>query len=151
MPVSMSNSIYIERSPQDVFDYVTQPWLWHQWHPNSKSAQSNVEILQLHDEFDEVIELQPLKPLPPIITRHTHYRVMESQVGERWAVRGEANNGWLEIRYRFTQEGSGCYFVRDLSFDTTGLLRMFMPFLCKQMIHVSELALGNLKRKLESH
>lgn len=149
MPVTMSNSIFIQRSPQDVFDFVSQPWLWHQWHPNSKSAKSHVEFLQQFDEFDEVIELQPLKPLPLRLTRQTHYRVEESIPAERWQVRGESSDGWLELRYRFRADESGTYFVRDLTFELTGISRFLMPFLHRQMLRVSELALQNLKTILE--
>ena len=36
----IENTIDIARSPQQVFDYVTQPWRWHEWHPSSRSARA---------------------------------------------------------------------------------------------------------------
>ena len=145
----MSHSIFIAKPPQAVFDYVTQPWLWHQWHPNSKSAQSQVERLQLHDEFDEIIELKPLSWLPIKLTRQTHYKVEESVPGERWQVRGKGQDGWLELRYRIRPDDKGSYFVRDLTFEMQGLSRLLMHALHKQMQKTSVLALNNLKCQLE--
>lgn len=150
MPTSLTNTLPIARSAADVYAYVTQPWRWHEWHPNSKSATSNVDILKEGDTFDEVIEVQPLSPLPVTLRRATHYRVLVARPGKLWQVRGETADGWLEIRYELSEENGGTRFTRTLTLETRGTSRLLMPFLKPRMARMSEIALGNLRRKLEA-
>jgi len=150
MSVVMSNEIVIQIAPETVFDYVTQPWLWHEWHPNSKSARADVERLAVGDGFDEVIEVQPLAPLPPRMIRQTRYMVEQSEPGVLWQVRGDTGDGWLVIRYQLEAAGEGTRFVRTLTFDVSGVTRLLLPALKRQMLKTSIQALANLKQKLES-
>ena len=154
MSVVMHNQIQIEADRERVFDYVTQPWLWHEWHPNSKSAKAAVDRLQVGDTFDEVIAVQPLAPLPPRLIRQTHYVVEECVPNSIWQVRGDTGDGWLVIRYELeavtTAEGEQTRFKRTLSFDVSGLTRLLLPALKRQMLKTSVQALENLRRKLEA-
>lgn len=147
----IENSIVIGRTPQQVFDYVTQPWRWHEWHPSSQGATASAEVMTEGETFDEVIRLQPLSPLPLTIRRQTHYRVDEAQRGVCWQVSGEANSGRLTIRYEFYPAGEGqTRFFRRLCYEVTGPLRLFDPLLFPRMQALSGVALDNLKATLES-
>lgn len=154
MSVVMHNQIQIEADRERVFDYVTQPWLWHEWHPNSKSAKAAVDRLQVGDTFDEVIAVQPLAPLPPRLIRQTHYVVEECVPNSIWQVRGDTGDGWLVIRYELeavtTAQGEQTRFKRTLSFDVSGLTRLLLPALKRQMLKTSVQALENLRCKLEA-
>lgn len=150
MPVILKNSILIAAPCQPVFDYVTQPWRWHEWHPNSLSAKAEVDRLQVGDHFDEVIEVQPLAPLPPRLQRQTHYVVEASEPHQHWQVRGDTGDGWLVIRYDLTGDGHQTCFERTLTFDVRWPTRLLLPALKRQMRRTSGIALGNLKVKLES-
>jgi hypothetical protein len=146
---TLVNEIEIARSPADVYAYVTQPWRWHEWHPSSRSARADVEVLRVGDAFDEVIEVQPFSPLPPRLRRSTRYRVTKAEPGIVWEVQGDTGDASLTIHYDLAAIGSGTRFTRTLTFATRGLSRIYMPFLRARMARLSEVALGNLKRTLE--
>ncbi|CAK9066364.1 HTH-type transcriptional regulator VqsM (Virulence and quorum sensing modulator protein), partial [Durusdinium trenchii] len=100
-----------------VYDYVTQPWCWHEWHPSSQSAVSDVDVLGVGDTFDEVIRLQPLSPLPLNIRRQTHYRVVLAEPGVSFEVRGETGDGDLTIHYDLVRVDEGTLFRRALEYE----------------------------------
>ena len=145
----IENKMEIQCSAQALFNYVTQPWLWHEWHPNSISATENPNGLQVGDTFQEMIRLKPLDPLPVIFNRETSYTVLVSQPDTQWIVEGKTNNGALRIQYDFEQISENrVLFKRTLSFKVEGHLRVMSYFLVKNMKKTSVIALDNLKRKL---
>lgn len=136
---------------QALFNYVTQPWLWHEWHPNSISATESSNGLKVADTFQEMIRLKPLDPLPVIFNRETSYTVLVSQPDTQWIVEGKTNNGALRIQYDFEQISENrVLFKRTLSFKVEGHLRVMSYFLVKNMKKTSVIALDNLKRKLSN-
>jgi len=147
----IENSITIARPPTEVFEYVTQPWRWHEWHPSSQGATGSSDRMVPGETFDEVIRLQPLSPLPLTIRRQTHYQVDEAQPGICWQVSGVANGGKLVIRYELTDAGDGAtHFFRRLRYEVKGPLRLLDPLLYPRMQALSKQALSNLKARLES-
>jgi len=149
MPTVLTNAIEIHCTPEALYRYVSQPWRWHEWHPNSRSASSSVDILQVGDRFDEVIELQPLSPLPFRLRRQTRYEVIEAEQHRSWEVRGETRDGWINIRYEIQSFTGGARFTRTLTYEATGLSSLLMPFLKSRMTEQSEIGLANLKSRLE--
>lgn len=150
MPITLQNTIDIARDPAAVYACVTQPWRWHEWHPNSKSATAGTAILQVGDRFDEVIEIRPLAPLPITLRRATRYRVNIVDPERHWQVRGETGDGWLVIDYVFAATATGTRFTRTLTFEATGASRILMPLLRRNMAQTSVLALNNLRTLLEA-
>jgi hypothetical protein len=150
MATELTNSIDIRSTPEAVYQYVTQPWKWHEWHPNSRSATGPGHPLKVGDTFNEVIELQPLSPLPVRMRRETAYQVLEAEPFRAWTVEGQARDGWLRIRYRFRCIDGGTRFTRTLVFQTRGLSRVLMLFLKKRMARQSLIALTNLRNRLEA-
>lgn len=145
----IENKMEIQCSAQALFNYVTQPWLWHEWHPNSISATESSNGLKVGDTFQEMIRLKPLGPLPVIFNRETSYTVLVSQPDTQWIVEGKTNNGALRIQYDFEQISENrVLFKRTLSFKVEGHLRVMSYFLVKNMKKTSVIALDNLKRKL---
>ncbi|MEN3979955.1 SRPBCC family protein [Acinetobacter sp. CWB-B33] len=145
----IENKMEIQCSAQALFNYVTQPWLWHEWHPNSISATESSNGLKVGDTFLEMIRLKPLDPLPVIFNRETSYTVLVSQPDTQWIVEGKTNNGALRIQYDFEQISENrVLFKRTLSFKVEGHLRVMSYFLVKNMKKTSVIALDNLKRKL---
>ena len=149
MPVTIHNQIEISVSAEDLFNYVTQPWKWHEWHPSSKSAKAAHSFLATGDEFFEVIEVQPLAPLPPRMTRTTSYTVIESVPFHTWKVEGRMKDGWLRIRYDFEEQDELTLFTRALSFDVSGINRILKPLLRSKMEKISVVALQKLKHNVE--
>ena len=150
MPVTLHNEIEIAVAAEELFGYVTQPGLWHEWHPSSRSATAAKQVLEVGDEFNEIIEVQPLAPLPPRLKRTSCYRVTESLPFQTWAVEGRMKDGWVRIRYDFEEKGAVTLFARTLDFSVSGVNRLFMPVLRSKMEKLSLLALNNLKHKLEA-
>ncbi|MDP9142082.1 MAG: SRPBCC family protein [Pseudomonadota bacterium] len=152
MSESARNIIEIRCTPEQLYAYVTQPWLWHEWHPNSKSAHAAVSALQVGDGFDEVIEIQPLAPLPLRLKRATRYKVLAAEPGTLWKVEGKMKDGWLQIQYEFKPTPSGTQFTRTLTYGVTGLNRLMLPLplLRRRMAAISLVALSNLKKRLEA-
>jgi len=149
MKDQIQNTIEIAVAPEKMYSYVTQPWLWHEWHPNSKSAKATVSVLSVGDTFDEVIELKPLSPLPIKLKKQTHYKVLIAKPDQHWQVEGDMDGGWLQIDYRFQKSETGVKFTRTLSYETKGINRALAPLLKPRMREMSVVALSNLKRKLE--
>ena len=141
--------IDINRPPGEVYDYVTRPWAWHEWHPASRSAENAGRKLSVGDTFREIIELQPLSPLPLRMRRETEYRVVEAVRPSAWEVHGDTGDGWLRIRYELCAIGDATTFTRKLTFGARGLSRLLMPLLKRRISAQSELALANLKTRLE--
>lgn len=146
---TLQHAIDVHCRPEAFYDYVTQPWCWHEWHPSSRSARAAVAVLGAGDEFDEIVELQPFAPLPPRLTRSTHYRVEVAERARHWRVRGAMRDGWLEIDYRFEAAGGGTRFTRTLRYDARGPSRLLLPFLRRRNAALSLLALQQLKARLE--
>lgn len=145
----IENKMEIQCSAQALFNYVTQPWLWHEWHPNSISATESSNGLKVGDTFQEMIRLKPLDPLPVIFNRETSYTVLVSQPDTQWIVEGKTSNGALRIQYDFEQISENrVLFKRTLSFKVEGHLRVISYFLVKNMKKTSVIALDNLKKKL---
>jgi hypothetical protein len=149
MSISIQNEIEIAASAEELFNYVTRPWLWHEWHPSSKSANAAHSVLATGDEFIEVLEVQPLAPLPPRMTRETEYTVTESVPFQTWETEGRMKDGWIRIRYDFAEKGGVTFFCRTLEFDVTGLNRILLPMLKSKMEKLSMVALNNLKTKMQ--
>lgn len=45
MPIRLYNEIEINCQAEKLFNYVTEPWRWHEWHPDSKGARADKQAL----------------------------------------------------------------------------------------------------------
>lgn len=143
------DTIEIACLPQVLYDYVTQPWRWHEWHPSSRGAQATTGVLHAGDGFDEQIVLRPLAPWPPTLHRQTRYRVLEAQPGQCWEAQGQMRDGWLRLRYELEPAGQGTRFTRTLRYGASGPSRWLLPLLRRRQAEISHIALDNLKRRME--
>lgn len=147
-PVEDYAEIFIAAPVRAVFDYVTRPDLWHEWHPASTSAEIPRAPLQAGDRFREIITVK--YPLVKI-RRHTEYEVSLSDADRSWEVRGESSLFLLTIRYDFKAENGGTLFQRTLTYRVKGALSYFEAILVRPKIRrQSKHALRNLKQKVES-
>jgi carbon monoxide dehydrogenase subunit G len=146
--VTLIDEITIARPANQVFAYVTQPDLWHEWHPASTSAVLPRKPLQVGDAFREIISVK--YPLVSV-RRHTEYAVSISKKNETWEVRGKSSLFDLIIHYDFIPDGDTTLFKRTLTYDVKGPLQWFEPVLVRPKIRSqSAHALRNLKALLES-
>jgi hypothetical protein len=150
MPVHMAHEIEIRCTAEQLFNYVTQPWRWHEWHPDSKGATAAKQVLTAGDEFDETIAVKPLQPLPFTVTRNTHYVVRESVPHTVWSAEGKFSDGWVSFRYQIEPSGEGVLFKRTMQFEVTGPMRLLVPIVTAKQRKKSVTALQSLKRRVES-
>ena len=146
----IEHSIPIRCTPRALYDYVTQPWRWHEWHPSSKSATAATDVLQAGDTYTEIIELQPFALLPLRVRRQLSYEVLVATPPREWAVRGTSRGSVMNLRYRFEPTAEGVNFTRTLSYEINGPLAVLGPFLARQNRHVSVVALASLTRIMEA-
>ena len=147
MPALVRHTVDINCPPAELYAYLSQPWLWHEWHPNSLAAKANTDNLKVGDHFEEQIALQPFSPLPITLRRATRYQVLQAKPAELWEVRGQMRDGWLQIRYEFARQGNGTRFTRSLNYSASGLSRLLMPLLRGRMQKMSAIALANLQAR----
>lgn len=149
----IENAILIERTPEEVYDYVTQPWRWHEWHPSSVESHAEVYELSVGDTFDEVIQLQPFMPwFSYTIRKETHYQTLLAHRAVAFEVHGQTDTGSLAIHYDFAPApGNTTRFFRRLNYQIHGPLQLVDAlFLYSKMRSISRQALTNLKVKLET-
>lgn len=150
MPIRLYNEIEINCSAEQLFNYVTQPWRWHEWHPDSMGARADKQVLAAGDHFDETIAVQPLAPLPLTITRHPHYVVRESVPPHIWAAEGTYRDGSLSFRYEIESRGDRVLFKRTMQFEVRGPMRLLVPLVRMKQEKKSLVALAALRRIVEA-
>jgi hypothetical protein len=151
MLISIHNEIEIASTARDLYNYVTQPWRWHEWHPNSRSAKSEHSALATGDEFSEQVEIRPLWPSLPAMKRTVAYKVNQSVPFQTWEAEGQLKDGRIRIRYDFEEKGGVTFFSRRVDLDVTGMSRMLLPLLKLRMEKLSMIALTNLKEKMREN
>ncbi|WP_029922236.1 SRPBCC family protein [Nevskia soli] len=126
-----------------VYDYVTRPARWKEWHPASLGAQEHAaESLAAGARFEEDI-------LSAGIKRHLRWTVEEAEPGVRWAASAVMDDGsTVHLLYRFEGRNTGMNFTRTLRYHVKPLhLRIVNAlFMWRKVQAESRLALSNLTR-----
>lgn len=134
---------FILASTQAVYDYVTRPARWKEWHPASLGAQEHAaESLAAGARFEEDI-------LSAGIKRHLRWTVEEAEPGVRWAASAVMDDGsTVHLLYRFEGRNTGMNFTRTLRYHVKPLhLRIVNAlFMWRRVQAESRLALSNLTR-----
>jgi hypothetical protein len=131
---------YIRAPIEDVYDYVTQPDRWHEWHPTSLSAVTGISgSLPAGHRFTETIDLLgiciPMSYRVQVALRPKEFKTAFTSL----AVDGC-------IHYVLHKQGGGTLFKRILSYET----ELHLPTLHDRMIELSNRALDRLKQRLET-
>lgn len=129
------------KAPIDlVYDYVTQPDRWHEWHPTSLSADTGTTgSLPMGTRFTEVIDLLGIRVSMSyrvqIARRPSEFKTVFTSL----AVDGS-------IHYFLLPHQGGTLFKRVLTYET----ELQLATLHDRMIELSTLALDQLKHRLEN-
>ncbi|MGH8451992.1 SRPBCC family protein [Pseudomonas sp.] len=129
------------KAPIDrVYDYVTQPDRWHEWHPTSLSADTGTTgSLPMGTRFTEVIDLLgirvPMSYRVQIARRPSEFKTVFTSL----AVDGS-------LHYFLLPHQGGTLFKRVLTYET----ELQLATLHDRMIELSTLALDQLKHRLEN-
>ena len=109
---TLTLDILIPAPPAAVYDYVTRPARWHEWHPASLGAEAHaMESLAVGVSFEEDIRSSGFK-------RHLRWQVEESLAGQRWAASAVMDDGSrVQLRYEFSGETGGTRFTRTLDYQ----------------------------------
>ncbi|WP_281645635.1 SRPBCC family protein [Parendozoicomonas sp. Alg238-R29] len=141
--------VEIACTPQELFEYLTQPWLWHEWHPNSVSATNQGTPLRVGDEYSEIYKIRLFKSLPIMLTKHLHYEVLEVEPFSSWKVRAHTVGAVINFHYQFEPCEKGVRYTRNLDYQVRGLFRVGAPLLEKRNREMSDVAVENIVRIME--
>ena len=134
---------FIHASTEAVYDYVTRPARWKEWHPASLGAQQHAdESLAAGARFEEDIVSAGIK-------RHLRWTVEQAEPGQRWAASAVMDDGsTVHLLYQFEKRNTGMNFTRTLRYQVKPLhLRMVNAlFMWRRVQAESRLALSNLTR-----
>ncbi|USW93689.1 SRPBCC family protein [Pseudomonas proteolytica] len=136
----ISQERYIQAPIEVVYDYVTQPDRWHEWHPTSLSADTGTSgSLPAGQRFTEMINLLgvrvPMSYRVQIAERPREFKTVFTSL----AVDGC-------IHYYLQPRGSGTLFTRVLSYET----ELKLNTLEARMVELSNQAMDQLKQLLET-
>jgi uncharacterized protein YndB with AHSA1/START domain len=111
-------AVQIERPVGEVFEFVTTPANWPQWHPSSLGVSAGADhSLRVGEQVTEAFRVAGL-PGKVIWT------VKEWEEPRRWVIEGAIigwNNGGV-ISYQLTEQGGDTLFEREFVYETPGLL-----------------------------
>lgn len=136
----ISQERFIQVPIEVVYDYVTQPDRWHEWHPTSLSAETGTSgPLSAGARFTENIDLLgvrvPMSYRVQIAARPREFKSVFTSL----AVDGS-------IHYFLQSHNGGTLFKRVLVYET----ELQLVTLHERMIALSSQALDQLKQRLES-
>lgn len=136
----ISQERFIQAPVEIVYDYVTQPDRWHEWHPSSLSADTGTTgSLPAGTRFTEVIDLLgvrvPMSYRVQIARRASEFKTVFTSL----AVDGS-------IHYFLQPHRGGTLFKRVLIYET----ELQLATLHERMVELSTIALDQLKHRLEN-
>jgi uncharacterized protein YndB with AHSA1/START domain len=136
----ISQERFIQAPIDAVYDYVTQPDRWHEWHPTSLSAETGTTgSLPAGARFTEFIDLLgirvPMSYRVQIARPPSEFKTVFTSI----AVDGS-------IHYFLQAHQDGTLFKRVLIYET----ELQLASLHERMIELSAAALDQLKHRLEN-
>lgn len=137
----------IGRPPADVFNYVTTPIHWPEWHPSSLAVSGNVDHSLLIGET--VLEDFRVAGRQGRVT----WRVAAREPDRLWQISGDIEGREAgQVTYRLTATDAGTHFVREFDYRSANLLFALLNRLSLrgQIDAESQQAVRQLKARLEA-
>jgi len=144
--VRLETIVVIDRAPQEVFNYVTAPYLWEAWHPATASVSDVPERpIVVGESVRENIDVG-FKQFA------TTWTVVECDSPRTWVIVTDSGEGVARIRYEVTPMGAGVRFRRILEYRSRVLpWRALDSWLMRWVLgRQSRKALDQLKAVLET-
>ena len=144
--VRLETIVVIGRAPQEVFDYVTAPYLWEAWHPATASVSDVPERpIVVGESVRENIDVG-FKQFA------TTWTVVECDSPRSWVIVTDSGEGVARIRYEVAPLGAGSRFRRILEYRSRVLpWRAIDSWLMRWILaRQSRKALDQLKAALEA-
>jgi uncharacterized protein YndB with AHSA1/START domain len=143
MPI-LCQSVELTASPALVYDYVTRPKRWKEWHHSSLAVQEvGEESLVAGRKFEEDVQAAGG------LQRHLFWTVEDSQPAKRWRATAYMSDGsTVRLTYDFSASGTGTRFTRTLEYEVgTFFLRWLGKlFMAGKIEKESVAALENLRQ-----
>lgn len=134
----------IPAAPAAIYDLVTRPARWHEWHPSSIRADASaLESLVAGARFEEDIRSAGF-------IRHLRWQVTDAESARYWAASAVMDDGsTVALQYRLQVDPAGTRFVRTLDYRLAPpLLRLLNAIgLWRRVQRESNRALDNLVRR----
>jgi hypothetical protein len=126
-----------------LYDYLTQPSRWPEWHPTAAGASAPQGILGVGAEFEEDVHFLWLR----VVQR---FRVTRAERPGLWEVEFDAPIWRGSIRYEIIQHGSTTLFTRTLSSKPNKWwVRALHPVFGGRMTATAVTAMDNIKALVE--
>lgn len=137
----------IARPVEEVFNYVTTPGHWPDWHPSSLGVTGATDhSLAVGEEVTEEFQVAGRRG-------KLTWRVTERDVPRAWAISGRVGaQGSGTVAYLLAPEGTGTLFTRVFTYEGNGPLFAIVNglFYNRRVVAESAEALRRLKRRLEA-
>jgi uncharacterized protein YndB with AHSA1/START domain len=139
---------FINKPVEEVFDYVTSPGSWPQWHPSSLGVSGVTDrSMQVGEQCTEEFEVAGRKGSAVWMTR-------ERQAPNRWVIDGKiigSQHGGGRVTYTLTPQAGGTFFEREFVYPTASLLFKLLDLVIirRRVRAESEEAMRRLKKALE--
>jgi uncharacterized protein YndB with AHSA1/START domain len=143
----LCNNVEIRRPIEQVFDFITTPANWPQWHPASVNVEGNADHSLLPGE--EITENISVAGRPGQVI----WSARERSAPHRWVIDGIGKDGGrATITYTLSPHPDGTHFERELVYTMPNPLLAVLDWLIIRwrMKADSAEALRRLKRLLES-
>lgn len=139
----IQREVQIPAAPEAVYDYVTRPKRWKEWHPASQATLGiDAASLEKGERFSEQVRSAGF-------TRLLQWQVSEAEPGLRWQAEAWMRDGSrVFLLYEFLPAEGGTLFRRTLTYTIRPrLLRTLNDLLVwRRVARESEQALENLRR-----
>lgn len=140
------NTVTIDRSPEQVFDYVTRPANWPKWHPSSLAVSGATDhSLQLGEQVSEDYVVAGRRGT-------ALWTVTVRDAPRRWVIAAKSAGGGGTVSYVLTPLAQGTHFERTLEYRFPNLLlRLLDRLVYRTRIEAeSSEALRRLKQQVEA-
>lgn len=106
----------LQATPQQAYDYLTQPARWHEWHTASLGTEPAAPAsLPAGATFVEHIRTAGFR-------RRLQWRVVAAQRPDYWEAAASMEDGSrVRLRYDFAADGAGTCFTRQLDYTVAPL------------------------------
>jgi uncharacterized protein YndB with AHSA1/START domain len=134
---------------ETVYDYITTPGHWPDWHPSSLGVSGATDhSLQIGEQVTERFQVADRRG-------EVVWTVREREAPHTWVIAGNitsGNGGSGVVSYRLTSSGDGTAFTRTFSYPTPTLFYTLLDLLLlrRRIRAESAEAVVRLKRNLES-
>ncbi len=140
------SAIHIDRTPAELFDFVTTPGNWPQWHPSSLGVRGATDhALMVGEQVTETFHVAGRQG-------EVVWTVVTCEAPHHWVINGQivGRTSGGTVAYTLRPDGDGTLFERDFTYPTPTLFFTLLDWLVvrRRVQQESSQAVQQLKRRL---